>query len=410
MSKLLESYTNLMDYYSELIQQGVEIDVMDGGKSACTMSEIHELVQALGYPIGDELIEWLRMAYPKECTSAIWLGGNFFEDEDDDDIDEQDPGWETHLHLSAESILTHYKEDIKFAEELNSIDSIEIEDTRLKHAHANKRWIPIGFCTLGEYALYIDMDPSPQGDLGQIISGASDSSCSYVIAASLAEFLTVVLDCHKKALEWSDVLQDTFEQSRFCTLNKPEISENDEALISPDFQEEDDRELAQELNLSLEEYILLRDMDHNQRNNYDINTLADLVEKIDFPGDPETDYIGLTLISSNFLYELEDSIKKHLKNEKVFQVTLKLISKMTPLLQSNEPNVNNSAKHNLGACFKICFMGGLYEDALNLIPYASKADKRFALTKINKIMSDPLAQFLSNAHFREAFIKKLESE
>ncbi|MDE1465774.1 SMI1/KNR4 family protein [Spartinivicinus poritis] len=417
MSKVTEAYMKLMKFYNELADQGVEIDLSTPGKKGCTKKEIQELESKLGYSIGSELRDFLTFSYPQESTHCIWLGGSFFEKDEEEESDEQDPGWETYLNTCIDGIITAYKEGLELAEEYKSDDSMGVEDIRLKHSDMNKMWIPIGYDSLGQHGYFIDMDPSSVGKVGQIISGAGESSPSYVIADTLAEFFSVVLKCHKDKVEWSDILSDQFENSNFNKFNLENGVENTDEVeeessieeISPNYQEEDDRELAMDLGLSFDEFCKLRKCQEFNGIHISLDNLGEMAIKMNLPDDPETGYIGLTFINDTFFSDTNDSIKEYSNDKEMLDTVCKIVEKVFPLLNSNHNNVKFVAELIISDCFKFLFVGGRVNEAYRLIPYAKKSDKRFAINKINKMMSNPLIKLAYNQELRSKFMEKLES-
>ena len=96
--------------------------------------------------------------------------------------------------LSLDVILAEWEVWSNFIndDELNEIDAYSVPSSHIKEQYINRYWIPISYDSGGNY-LGIDLDPDIYGTRGQMINYGRDEEIKYVIANSITDLLTFIL-------------------------------------------------------------------------------------------------------------------------------------------------------------------------------------------------------------------------
>ncbi|MDE1464529.1 SMI1/KNR4 family protein [Spartinivicinus poritis] len=382
MSKVVEAYKQLVEYYKEQAAKGFEVALETPGKSGCTQEEINELESELGYSIHKELKDFMLFDYPDKGTLSIWfLGMEAFEDE------KFSAGYETELYPFPDGMISMLKSCLEVKEQFE--EDIEDglfapEDSRLKHGYFNNKWIPIGSNILSN-CLFIDLDPSNKGKIGQIILGPGEDSSAQVISDSLADFFAFILDCHQSGKDWIDTAYDNFEESEFY-IEEDEGDYDCEPEMSLEEEQKILAQISSNIGISINDLIFLTEEDEDIMN-IPIDTFirrGNIILKANLESyiDENTPAISLALEPFAFPLDSMDFTRKGTKE--LLHIFISVSDKVIPILKKSDPVIQHFAQIIVSVCCKSCFFAGRFNEVLDFIGYVDEPTKKIVGYNLDK--------------------------
>ncbi|MCM3004314.1 SMI1/KNR4 family protein [Priestia koreensis] len=168
--------------------------------SPATKLDIQQTEEKMGITLPDELVQlYLLHNGDSNHLMGSFLGLPFLTLE------------EMHSHWNNWKELLENESEADM-EQLSAF-STSIPKHQIKATYANRKWIPLSYDYSGNH-IGIDLDPDVNGVIGQVINFGRDEDEKYVLAASLHDFLTLMIQL-VKGLSFTIKMDEQYDQVVF---------------------------------------------------------------------------------------------------------------------------------------------------------------------------------------------------